>query len=45
MKEKGGGKAPSLDLHSQEARDLAADLRLVRYLAGKAMEQWATDLP
>jgi hypothetical protein len=45
MKEKGGGKAPPLDLHSREARDLAADLRLVRYLAEKAMEHWATDLP
>ncbi|MFF7095623.1 hypothetical protein ACFY9A_24985 [Streptomyces rubradiris] len=46
MKE-GGGKrgTPLLGLHSREARDLAADLRLVRYLAEKAMEHWATALP
>ncbi|MER5211689.1 hypothetical protein ABT063_14155 [Streptomyces sp. NPDC002838] len=46
MKEGGGPKGtPLLGLHSQEARDLAADLRLVRYLAEKAMEYWATALP
>ncbi|MEU6633723.1 hypothetical protein ABZ905_36380 [Streptomyces parvus] len=46
MKEGGGVKGtPLLGLHSREARDLAADLRLVRYLAEKAMENWATDLP
>ncbi|MFH9071973.1 hypothetical protein [Streptomyces alboflavus] len=46
MKE-GGGRTgtPLLGLHSREARDLAADLRLVRYLAEKAMEHWATALP
>lgn len=46
MKEGGGLKGtPLLDLHSREARDLAADLRLIRYLAEKAMERWATPLP
>ncbi|WP_193458819.1 MULTISPECIES: hypothetical protein [Streptomyces albogriseolus group] len=46
MKEGGGVKgAPLLGLHSREARDLAADLRLLRYLAEKAMERWATALP
>ncbi|MER6628523.1 hypothetical protein ABT301_09810 [Streptomyces sp. NPDC000987] len=46
MKEGGGVKGtPLLGLHSREARDLAADLRLLRYLAEKAMEHWAADLP
>ncbi|MFF9527120.1 hypothetical protein ACF1DV_34875 [Streptomyces achromogenes] len=46
MKEGGGQRGtPLLGLHSREARDLATDLRLVRYLAEKAMEYWATDLP
>ncbi|MGY5060704.1 hypothetical protein ACWDFR_42715 [Streptomyces sp. 900105755] len=46
MKEGGGRRGtPLLGLHSREARDLAADLRLVRYLAEKAMEHWATALP
>ncbi|MGW8700744.1 hypothetical protein ACWGOK_28110 [Streptomyces eurythermus] len=46
MKEGGGKKGtPLLGLHSREARDLAADLRLVRYLAEKTMEHWATALP
>ncbi|MGW0118431.1 hypothetical protein [Streptomyces sp. NPDC003327] len=46
MKEGGGRrKTPLLGIHSREARDLASDLRMVRYLAEKAMEHWATALP
>ncbi len=46
MKE-GGGRNNQVLLapYSREARDLAADLRLVRFLAEHAMEYWATPLP
>jgi len=46
MKE-GGGRLGQhlLAPHSREARDLAADLRLVRFLAEHTMEYWATSLP
>lgn len=43
----GGGKRgiPPLRLHSREARDLTADLRVIRFLAQKALKHWATALP
>jgi hypothetical protein len=46
MKE-GGGRNGRLLLapYSREARDLAADLRLARFLAEHTMEYWATSLP
>lgn len=45
MKEGGGRKGePLLAPYSREARDLAADLRLVRFLAEHAMERWSTAL-
>jgi hypothetical protein len=45
MKEGGGreGKA-LLAPYSREARDLTADLRLVRFLAEHAMERWSEPL-
>lgn len=45
MKEGGGrdGKA-LLAPYSREARDLAADLRLIRFLAEHAMERWSEPL-
>jgi hypothetical protein len=45
MKEGGGRKNQQLLApYSREARDLAADLRLVRFLAEHAMEHWSTPL-
>ncbi|MFH9195739.1 hypothetical protein [Streptomyces globisporus] len=45
MKEGGGPRGlPLLAPYSREARDLAADLRTVRYLAEHAMERWSTAL-
>jgi hypothetical protein len=45
MKEGGGRKGQQLLApYSREARDLAADLRLARFLAGHAMEHWSTPL-
>ncbi|MDX3739586.1 hypothetical protein [Streptomyces sp. ID01-15D] len=45
MKEGGGPKGlPLLAPYSREARDLAADLRTVRFLAEHAMERWSTAL-
>lgn len=46
MKEGGGRNSQRLLApYSREARDLAADLRLTRFLAEHAMEYWATPLP
>ena len=46
MKEGGGRKGRLLLApYSREARDLAADLRLARFLAEHAMEHWSTPLP
>jgi hypothetical protein len=46
MKEGGGrNNQRLLAPYSREARDLAADLRLTRFLAEHAMEYWATSLP
>ncbi|MEV3935633.1 hypothetical protein AB0K52_06620 [Glycomyces sp. NPDC049804] len=45
-KEGGGAKGvPPLAPHSREARDLTADLRLIRFLAEKTLNRWATPLP
>jgi hypothetical protein len=46
MKE-GGGRSSQrlLAPYRREARDLAADLRLVRFLAEHIMEYWANTLP
>jgi hypothetical protein len=46
MKE-GGGRRGQLLLapYSREARDLAADIRLARFLAEHTMEHWATPFP
>ena len=46
MKEGGGRRGLQLLApYSREARDLAADLRFVRFLAEHAMQFWATSLP
>jgi hypothetical protein len=46
MKEGGGRNSQNLLApYSREARDFAADLRLVRFLAEHTMEYWATSLP
>ena len=46
MKEGGGrNNKPLLAPYSREARDLAADVRLVRFLAEHAMEYWAISFP
>jgi len=46
MKEGGGRNSQRLLApYSREARDLAADLRLVRFLAEHTMEYWAASLP
>ncbi|MET8813552.1 hypothetical protein ABZW47_16255 [Streptomyces sp. NPDC004549] len=46
MKEGGGRKRERLLApYSREARDLSADLRLVRFLAEYAMEHWSEVLP
>ncbi|MFB7738503.1 hypothetical protein ACFC08_29800 [Streptomyces sp. NPDC056112] len=46
MKEGGGRKGERLLApYSREARDLSADLRLIRFLAESAMERWSEALP
>ena len=46
MKEGGGpGGKSLLAPYSREARDLTADLRLVRFLAEHALERWSEPLP
>jgi hypothetical protein len=46
MKEGGGqNNKRLLAPYSREARDLTADLRLVRFLAEHTMEYWAASLP
>lgn len=46
MKEGGGkGSKRLLAPYSREARDLAADVRLIRFLAEHVMKYWSTTLP
>jgi hypothetical protein len=46
MKEGGSSQSPNLlTPYGREARDLAADLRLIRFLAEHAMRHWARPIP